>query len=79
MPAQLVAYSGWSSANYLREPYSADLDFGIGEWSASAWVNVPVTLPASSFPGRSADLAVNGTFDTDTAWIKGGGWLSVIT
>lgn len=26
--------------NYLREPYSADLDFGTGEWSASAWVSI---------------------------------------
>ena len=39
--AQLVAYSGFSAANYLQEPYSADLDFGTGEWSASAWVNAP--------------------------------------
>jgi Concanavalin A-like lectin/glucanases superfamily len=36
---QVVAYSGFSSANYLQEPYSADLDFGTGEWSMSAWVN----------------------------------------
>lgn len=35
----LVGYSGWSAANYLQEPYSADLDFGTGEWTASAWVN----------------------------------------
>jgi hypothetical protein len=39
----LVGYSGFSAANYLREPYSTDLDFGTGEWSASAWVNVPVS------------------------------------
>lgn len=37
--SQLVAYSGFSSTNYLQEPYSADLDFGTGEWSVSAWVN----------------------------------------
>lgn len=42
--AQLVAYSGFSAANYLREPYSADLDFGTGEWSVGAWVNT--TQPA---------------------------------
>ncbi len=39
----LVGYSGFSAANYIREPYSADLDFGTGEWSCSAWVNVPDT------------------------------------
>ena len=38
----LVGYSGFSTANYLREPYSADLDFGTGEWSTSAWVNIPI-------------------------------------
>ena len=52
----LVAYSGWSAENYLREPYSADLDFGTGEWTASAWVNVPATLPASSFPTVGAEI-----------------------
>ena len=36
--AELVAYSGFSAANYLREPYSADLDLGTGEWSVGAWV-----------------------------------------
>lgn len=49
----LVAYSGFSAANYIQEPYSTDLDFGTGEWSVGAWVNVPsvmdyfniVTLP----------------------------------
>ena len=40
--AQTVSYSGFSAANYLREPYSADLDFGTGEWSCGAWVNVPI-------------------------------------
>jgi len=38
---QLVAYSGFSASNYLQEPYSADLDFGTGEWNVSAWVNIP--------------------------------------
>lgn len=39
--AQLVGYSGFSTVNYLQEPYSADLDFGVGEWSCSAWAAVP--------------------------------------
>lgn len=45
----LVGYSGWSAANYLREPYSADLDFGTGEWSASTWANVPIYLRKNLF------------------------------
>lgn len=57
--AQLVAYSGFSAANYLREPYSADLDFGTGEWTCSAWLNVPVTLPVASFPPTGTDFAAS--------------------
>jgi len=37
--SQLVAYSGFSASNYVREPYSADLDFALAEWSISAWIN----------------------------------------
>lgn len=57
----LVGYSGFSAANYLREPYSADLDFGTGEWSCSAWVNVPTTLPANSFPVIGSNLYTGQT------------------
>lgn len=72
--SQLVAYSGFSAANYLREPYSADLDFGTGEWSASAWVNVPVTMPVSSFPVVGSELVTNGTFNDATGWGLNAGW-----
>jgi len=41
--AQLVAFSGFSAANYLQEPYSADLDFGVGDWTAAAWIRYPST------------------------------------
>lgn len=37
---ELIGYSGFSANNYIREPYSADLDFGTGEWSVSSWINV---------------------------------------
>jgi hypothetical protein len=60
--AQMVAYSGFSAANYLREPYSADLDFGTGEWSASAWVNVPVTMPVGNFPVTGNELTNNANW-----------------
>jgi hypothetical protein len=55
--AQMAAYSGFSAANYAREPYSADLDFGTGEWTASAWVNVLV----GNFPVVGGEL-LTGTF-----------------
>jgi hypothetical protein len=70
----LVAYSGFSGSNYLQEPYSADLDFGTGEWTASAWVNVPTTWPAGSFPVVGSELVTNGTFDTDLS-----GWTAQFT
>jgi len=37
--AELVAYSGWSSSNYLRQPYNSDLDFGTGNWCYMFWYN----------------------------------------
>lgn len=67
----LVAYSGFSGSNYLQEPYSADLDFGTGEWSAGAWVNAPVTFPSdSSFPVSPTELITNGGsgFSDTSGW-----------
>jgi len=65
----LVGYSGFSAANYLRENWSADLDFGTGEWTGSAWVNIPATLTDASFGATSVPVAL------DTAeWNKGTGW-----
>jgi len=37
--AALVAYSGFSASNYLEEAYSADLDFGTGDYCVMGWVN----------------------------------------
>jgi hypothetical protein len=65
--AELVAYSGFSAANYLREPYSADLDFGTGEWSVGAWVNVPVSLPSASFPLVGSNLFTGQTSTREDA------------
>ena len=75
----LVGYSGFSSTNYLQEPYSADLDFGTGEFGASAWVNIPVTMPVGNFPVVGGELVTNGTFDVDLSgwtntnftWVNG--------
>jgi hypothetical protein len=70
--AQLVAYSSFSAANYLREPYSADLDFGTGEWSCSAFVNVPTTLPVESFPAISSELIIgNPTTSGGATYLEG--------
>jgi hypothetical protein len=37
--ADLVGYSGFSSGNYLRQPYNSDLDFGTGDFSVTFWFN----------------------------------------
>lgn len=71
--ASLVGYSGWSAANYLREPYSADLDFGTGEWTASAWVNVPAVLTNGMFSVSGVELVTNGALDSDSGWGEAGG------
>lgn len=72
--AQLVAYSGFSGANYLREPYSADLDFGTGEWSCSAWVNVPLDLATASWPSLSNELNTGTAFQN---WTQQGTGVSI--
>lgn len=71
--SQLVAYSGFSAANYAREPWNADLDFGTGEWRVSAFVKAPVALPASSFPAIGSEPIVNGDFAVGTSWTLVGG------
>jgi len=35
--AELVGYSGFSSSNYLQQPYNTDLNFGTGDFSISLW------------------------------------------
>jgi len=37
--ADLVAYSGFGSSNYLEQPYNSDLDFGTGDFCVMGWFN----------------------------------------
>ena len=37
--AELVSYSGFSSSNYLQQPYNSNLDFGTGDFSIVGWIN----------------------------------------
>ena len=39
MPANLVAYSGFSASNYLQQPYNSALDFGTGNFCVMGWIN----------------------------------------
>jgi hypothetical protein len=41
--SQLVSYSGFSATNYLEQPYSANLDFGTGDFCIMGWVKRAAT------------------------------------
>jgi hypothetical protein len=41
--AELVGYSGFSSSNYLEQPYNTDLDFNSGDFAYCFWSNNPAT------------------------------------
>jgi hypothetical protein len=42
--ADLVGYSGFSTSNYLQQPYNSDLDFGTGDFSVMGWVKTTATV-----------------------------------
>ena len=41
--AELVGYSGFSSSNYLRQPYNTNLNFGTGSYSVMGWFKTDAT------------------------------------
>jgi hypothetical protein len=55
--------------NYIRESFNTDLDFGTGEWSVGAWVNVPAVLPVANFPVGSEMFT---DFTTEGLWTDNG-------
>lgn len=58
--AGLVAYSGFSATNYLEQPYSANLDFGTGDFCVMGWVNLTSFTAASSFLHRALSGSIGG-------------------
>jgi len=42
--ADLVGYSGFSTSNYLQQPYNSDLDFGTGDFCVMGWVKTATAL-----------------------------------
>ena len=40
--ADLVAYSGFNSNNYLQQPVNSDFEFGTGDWAFYGWYSDPV-------------------------------------
>ena len=52
--AELVAYSGFSSSNYLQQPYNSDLDFGTGDFCFMTWLNMTNNAQTGTVLHRSA-------------------------
>ena len=44
--ADLVGYSGFSSSNYLEQPYNPDLDFGTGDFCVMGWFKTAINAAA---------------------------------
>jgi hypothetical protein len=55
--ADLVAYSNFTSGNYLKQPHTSSLNFGTGDFSISAWC----TLPTVNSPTRGIILERQNT------------------
>jgi len=53
--ADLVGYSGFSTSNYLEQPYNSALNFGAGDFSVMGWVSLNST--ASQFIVDRADAS----------------------
>ena len=53
-------------ANYLREPYSSDLDFGTGDWSVGSWINVSTNSTAGTILSRAYSTGPSIVFGITT-------------
>jgi len=58
--ADLVGYSGFSSSNYLQQPYNSNLDFGTGDWCYMWWTKMDSVTNNMTVFGRDA-IAEGGT------------------
>ena len=57
--SELMSYTGFSPSNYIREAYSADLDFS-GDWYISAWIKMPEErMSFVDYPFTPASLTVS--------------------
>ena len=70
--ADLVAYSGFSSGNYLMQPYNPDLDFGTGDFCVMGWAKTTSDANQKIF---TRDLNLTNRFQV---YINNGG-VSVFT
>ena len=69
--ADLVGYSGFSSSNYLEQPYNSDLDFGTGDFSVMGWVKFNDSGRYGAIVHRTSGDNVSSA-DTSLALYSGG-------
>ena len=60
--AELKCISGFSSSNYLEQPYNSDLDFGTGDFSFSGWVKPDAISNRYLFQREGAETGSNILF-----------------
>lgn len=66
--AQLMAYSGFATGNYLEQAYSANLDFGTTGFLVMGWINVTAkTAIQEVFCRDSATTGIRWTLDVNTS------------
>ena len=68
--ADLMAYSGFSSTNYLEQPYNSDLDFGTGDFSFMVWLNMSNNAQTGIIFHRSAKNISDGAWGGSGAIIQ---------
>ena len=86
--AELMAYSNFSSTNYLEQQYTGLFDFGTGSFSFSGWVKINAHqyqgIAEYSRPGVDSDGSIL-LFATTTGTLEfytrsnGGGWSYIIS
>ena len=47
--AELVGYSGYTTSNYLKQPYNSGLDFGTGNFSVTWWQYITGDIGSSQY------------------------------
>jgi hypothetical protein len=70
--ADLVAYSGFSTSNYLEQPYNSDLDFGTGDFCKMGWV-YNTSFASRQVVFRRNDIATSGDNGRDALTIETSG------
>lgn len=53
--AGLMGYGGWSTSNYLKQPYNSALDFGTGDFCYMGWFRIPAVGSGHSFLYQRTD------------------------